>query len=166
MYGCRGDPLHLIVDSFGKIVMDVWTVKRQETAALQASLETRIRRLQNREARVEAAFLYEGSIDRLAYERQRDALREAIALASIELEEATADDVDVEALLRFSEAVLTDSARLSLDAPPERKRSVQWALFPRGLRVRDGAFGTVTTSLVFNYFGEQFRYGVPNGGCA
>ena len=64
--------------------------------------------------------------------------------------------MDVEALLRFSEDVLCNIARLWQDAPAEQKLKLQAALFPEALRMRDGAFGTVVTSLAFKHFGGDF----------
>jgi hypothetical protein len=63
------------------------------------------------------------------------------------------NELDIEGLLRFSEDVLCNAARLWTDAAPEQKQRLQAALFPQGLRMRDGGFGTVVTSLAFKYFG-------------
>ena len=98
-------------------------------------------------------FAYERKIDARTYERQRDDLRQAITLATLELEDSRAADVDVEALLRFSERVLCNAAALWQDAPLDQRQRLQAALFPEGLRMRDGGFGTVVTSLAFKYFG-------------
>jgi hypothetical protein len=46
--------------------------------------------------RIDEAFLHERSIDRQTYERQRDQLREQLALAEIELADAVLDQFDVE----------------------------------------------------------------------
>lgn len=60
---------------------------------------------------------------------------------------ARADDLDVAGLLRFSEDVLCNAAPVWMDAPAEQKLRLQAALFPQGLRMRDGASGTVVTTL-------------------
>jgi hypothetical protein len=73
---------------FREIVLDVWKGRRREAAAIEATLSARLGELQRREALLEAAFLYEGKIDAQAYERQRDDLRNAMAMATIELEDA------------------------------------------------------------------------------
>ena len=124
---------------FRDIVLDVWNGRTREAAAVQAALSTRVGELQRREGLLDSAFLYERKIDARTYERQRDDVRQALTLATIELEDARAADVDVEALLRFSEGGLCNAAALWRDAPLEK--SLQAALFPEGLRMRDGRFG-------------------------
>jgi hypothetical protein len=102
---------------------------------------------------VERAFLFDKHIDHATYERQRNELRDAMTMVTIELENVRSNELDIEGLLRFSEDVLCDAARLWTDAAPEQKQRLQAALFPQGLRMRDGGFGTVVTSLAFKYFG-------------
>jgi hypothetical protein len=120
---------------FGEIVLDVWESRRREGAQMQQALHTRINELERRETLLESAFLYEGRVDRETYERQRGVLREALAMARLEFEDACAEDLDVDALLRFSEDVLCNSAQVWLDAPLEQKQRLQAALFPEGLRI-------------------------------
>ena len=64
-----------------------------------------------REAVLEEAYLYQQKIDRATYELQRDLLRETVALATIELQDATLDEIDVEGVLRFAEHFLAHSTR-------------------------------------------------------
>jgi hypothetical protein len=116
---------------FRDIVLDVWKGRTREAAAVEAALLARIQELQRREALLESAFLYESKIDAATYERQREDLRSATALATIELGDARAVALDVEALLRFSEDVLCNAARLWTDAAPDQKQRLQAALFPR-----------------------------------
>jgi hypothetical protein len=60
-------------------------------------------------------FWHEQSIDRQTYERQRDLLREQLALAEIELSAATENQLDVEGLLVFAEHLLMSAARLWIE---------------------------------------------------
>jgi len=98
---------------------------------------------------LEEAFLYERRIDAAAYERQRDKLRESIALIRIELEEARIEEIDVEGILGYAKHVLSNAAELWTDATPEQKQRLQLAIFPQGLRFRDGRIGTAVTCLAF-----------------
>jgi len=148
---------------FREIVLEVWSVRRRDAADVAAALLARMGDLKGRETLLERAYIYDQKIDAEAYERQRDDLRCAMTMAAIELEDARANDLDVEALLRFSENVLCNAAGLWQDAAPDQKQRLQAALFPKGLRMRDGGFGTVVTSLAFKYFGEN---GGGNSGMA
>src|SRR5689334_15589708 len=64
---------------------------------------------------LEEAFVFEKRIDSVNYDRQRDKLREDVALARIELTDAELETIDVEGLLGLAEYVLTDAARLWLE---------------------------------------------------
>jgi hypothetical protein len=103
---------------------------------------------------LEEAFLYRKKIDTATYERQRDAIREQVALATIDLDEARHEEADVEGLLGFAEHVLTNAARLWIEATPEQKTRLQRSLFPEGLRLRDGKIGTVVTCMAFTQLQE------------
>jgi hypothetical protein len=107
--------------------------------------------------------LYRKEIDRATYERQRDKLREDIALVRIELEDAKLEEIDIEGLLGFAEHVLTNAARLWIEASPEQKTRLQQVLFPNGLTLQDGKFGTATTCFAFTQLTEIFS---PDSGVA
>ena len=134
---------------FKAIVLDVWKTRQADAGKLLADLESRLAELRRRESVLEEAFLYEKRIDSASYERQRDKMREDIALARIELEDARIDEIDIEGLLGFAEHVLGNAARLWMEAPPEQKQKLQEVLFPEGLRLKDGRFGTAVTCLAF-----------------
>jgi hypothetical protein len=55
-----------------------------------------------------------------------------MALASIDLEAAGQEEIDVEGLLGFAEYVLTNAARLWMEATAEQRPRLQCALFPEG----------------------------------
>jgi hypothetical protein len=59
---------------------------------------------------VDEAFLHQRSIDRQSYERQRDQLREQLALAEMELSATTEERLDVEGVLAFAEHLLAHAA--------------------------------------------------------
>lgn len=70
-------------------------------------------------------------------------------LVRIELEDAKLDEIDLEGVLGFAEHVLTNAARLWMEAFPERKARLQQVLFPNGLTLQDGKFGTATSCFAF-----------------
>ena len=93
--------------------------------------------------------MYEKRIDATSYERQRDKLREEIALVRIEVEDARIEEIDVEGLLGYAEHVLMNAAALWRQATPDERQRLQRAIFPTGLRFRNGAFGSAITCLAF-----------------
>ena len=95
-------------------------------------------------------------------------LTSAELLASlIELEDARLDQIDVEGLLGFAEYVLTNAARLWMEATAEQRPRLQRALFPEGLRLtrrndwnRRNVHGL---HAVTNKRRPRFTFGVPRG---
>ncbi len=144
---------------FRAIVLDGWKRRRAEAGQAQTELEARVAHLQRREAMLEEAFLYEKRIDAKTYERQRDTMREDIALVRIELEDARLEEIDVEGLLGFAEHLLGNAARLWMEATAEQKQRLQRVLFPQGLRLKNGQFGTAVTCLAFKQLLENGKQG-------
>jgi hypothetical protein len=101
--------------------------------------------------------------DPQTYERQRDQLREQLALAEMELSEAVLSQLDVEGVLAFAEHVLTNAARLLMELGLDQKQQLQQALFPEGLRFDGEEFGTAVTCLAFKQLDEN---GKPKSGVA
>lgn len=139
---------------FRAIVLDVWKNRSADASRLRSSLEARLTDLRGREALLEDAFLYEKRIDVVTYERQRDKMREDIALVRIELEDARLEEIDVEGLLAFAEHVLGNAARLWKETIGHQRQRLQNVLFPEGLRLKEGRFGTAVTCLVFTQLAE------------
>jgi site-specific DNA recombinase len=134
---------------FKAIVLDVWKTKLIEAERVKTLLETRLEGLRRRATALDEAYLYDRKIDAQTYEAQRDKLREEIALARMELEDVKLNALDVEGLLGFAEHILTNAARLWIEASPAHRSRLQSVLFPEGLRFSDGRFGTATTCLAF-----------------
>lgn len=65
---------------FKLIVLDVWRRRLAGTATAKAALEGRLAELRRREEVLETAYLFEKRVDATTYDRQRDKLREDIAL--------------------------------------------------------------------------------------
>ncbi len=152
---------------FRAVVLDVWKKRVALAGTVRDDMEARLAGLRHREAQLDEAYVYEKRIDSGTYERQRDKLREDIALCRIELQDARVDEIDVEGLLGFAEHVLSAASRLWLEASADGKQRLQRALFPEGLRFRDGRFGTAVTCLAFTQLaeagGDESRMASPTG---
>jgi site-specific DNA recombinase len=134
---------------FRAVVLDLWKERCAAAGSLRADLERRLLDLQHREEVLDEAFLFKKQIDSQTYERQRDKLREDVALARIELEGARLDEIDVEGILGFAEHVLGNAAALWMNASPELRQRLQRVFFPEGLRFTDGKIGTAVTCFAF-----------------
>jgi hypothetical protein len=152
---------------FRAVVLDVWKERCALAGSLREDLERRLLDLGHREELLDEAFLYKKQIDSQTYERQRDKLREEVALTRIELEDARLDEIDVEGILGFAEHVIGNAARIWTNASPDQKQRLQRVFLPEGLRFKGGRIGTVVTCLAFNQIAAN-RDGdsglaVPNG---
>ena len=134
---------------FRAIVLDVWRLRSASAGALRQDLEAKVADLKRRESLLDEAYLYDQRIDRSTYERQRDALRESVALVSMELQDAKLEEIDVEGILGFAEFAVTNAARLWTEASLEQKQRLQRVLFPLAVRLKDGKVGTSVTCFAF-----------------
>jgi len=134
---------------FDAIVLDVWKHRQNDVEKLRRNLENVVSQKKKRLDRIDEAFLHERSIDRQTYERQKDQLREQLALAEIELNDAVLDQLDIDGVLAFAEHVVTNAARLWIELDLVQKQRLQQTLFPEGLRFVGEKFGTAATCLAF-----------------
>ena len=139
---------------FKEIVLDVWKRHEADAIKLRKALEWRGTALQRRLDRLEETFIYKSSIDQATYDRQRDKLREEMALAEIDLYDARLDHLDVEGILGFAGHLLTNAARIWAEASLDQRQRLQQVFFPEGLRFDGEAFGTAVTCLAFKDFEE------------
>src|SRR5262249_25391880 len=104
---------------------------------------------------LDAAFLYERTIDIDTYDRHRDKLRGELTLAQMARRVPRAPrSVDVEDILAFAERVLPSASNLWVRSSLDQKQRLQQVFFPDGIRF-DGKrlIGTGTPLPVLNYLG-------------
>jgi hypothetical protein len=137
------------------VVLDVWKQRQRESERLRTDLERTVHQKRARLDRIEEAFLHERSIDRTTYQRQRDQLREQLALAEEELNDAVINQLDIEGVLAFAEYVFTNPGRFWMELGLEQKQRFQQVMFPDGLRFDGEKFGTAVTCLAFKRLDES-----------
>jgi hypothetical protein len=118
---------------------------------IRESVEKRLTQIRAKLRRLDEAFLYESSIDRTTYEKQRERLREERPLAELELSEARVEQFDIDSALAKAISVPNNASALWIDASFEDRVRLQEVLFPQGL-VWDGVgFQTPITCSSFYY---------------
>lgn len=142
-------PVSAYMRLFGAIVTDVWRQRHVDAEATRARMEAVVYEKRRRLDRLDEVFVFERRIDEQTYKRQRDLLRDELALAETELNEAVIEHLDVEGVLAFAEHLLADAARLWVELRLEQKQQLQKALFPEGLEFDGEQFGTAATAFVF-----------------
>jgi hypothetical protein len=70
---------------FRAVVLDAWAERESEARGLRERHESRVKTLQERLELLEDAFIYRRAIDQETFDRQRDKLREELALAEIDV---------------------------------------------------------------------------------
>jgi hypothetical protein len=136
---------------FKAIVLDVWKSQQAEANKVTEALRRRIASIAQRKNYLVDAYVYERKIDQETYQNQLDRLREEQVLADMELNEASIDELDIEALVNFATSVLDDTSRFWSTATLEQKRRFQKVLFPEGITFDGKRFGTATTCFAFSY---------------
>lgn len=113
-----------------------WKALQTEARKVAGANVRRVAVIQQRLDRLDEAFLFAKSIDQQTYDRQRHKLREEQALARIDQHASALDNLDVEAILSFAEAVLPSSARMWVQASLDQRQRLQKVLFADGLVCR------------------------------
>jgi hypothetical protein len=100
---------------------------------------------------LDRCFIFDRTIEKTAYQRQRDRLRAEITVAELELGDARFDELEVEGVLAFAEHVFGNLVALWTNADANDRRRIQEAVFPSGL-VWDGErIGTAVTIPAFSW---------------
>jgi len=101
---------------------------------------------------LDAAFLFERSIDIETYDRHAEKLREELTLARIDGHSGQLDELDVEGILAFAERVLPRAADLWVQASLEQRQRFQQLFVPDGIAFDGKGFvGTGVTAPAFSY---------------
>jgi hypothetical protein len=132
---------------FRAVVLDAWKDRQGGARSLREGLQARVEGINRRLEQLEEKFIYANAIDQTTYDRQRDKLREELALVRLELKEAKVEEIDLEGVLAFTEHVVRDAARLWIEATLEQKVRLQGVFFPDGLPFDGQRFGTASTCL-------------------
>jgi hypothetical protein len=133
-------------------ILHVWEERRAEAKDRVAEQEKHVKIIQQKLDRLDEAFLFAQSIDATSYERQRDRLREDLALAQIDHHAETVDELDVQGILAFAERVLPRASDLWVQASLDYKQRLQQLFFPEGIAYDGIRFNrTAVTAPLFNY---------------
>jgi hypothetical protein len=136
---------------FRAVVADVWKSEQTNAQLLSKAAERRIVALNEQSERLDRCFIFDRTIDKAAYQRQRDRLRTEITVAELELGDARFDELEVEGVLAFAESVFGNMIALWTKADTDDRRRIQETVFPNGL-VWDGEqIGTVVTIPAFSW---------------
>lgn len=117
-------------------VLDAWQLETEQAREASAVARRRVAEIELKRAQLDEAFIYRHAIDDATYRAQRDALRSALTVATLDASEAASDALDVDGMLTFAEHVLEHAGALwTMETSPARRVALQWLLFPAGFRV-------------------------------
>lgn len=129
-----------------RTVLDVWRTAQDEATTAERAARRLLESLEARARRLDDAFLNDQAIDEETYRTQRDTLREDLAIAKMELADATVEGIDVEGMLAFAQHALTHASALWTAAGSVEERvQVQWTFFPDGLTLAGVSKATTAT---------------------
>jgi site-specific DNA recombinase len=114
-------------------VLAAWRALQGEARSTAAAAERQTKTIQQRLDCLDDAFLFAQAIDQETYTRQRNKLREELALARIDQHGAALEELDVEGILGFAEQVLPNAAQLWAQASLDHRQRLQQVFFPEGI---------------------------------
>lgn len=135
---------------FREVVLDAWHQRLEGAREMQDRLRARISTIEERMTALDETYIFRRGIDQPTYERHRDQLREELALANLELQDARVEELDIDAVIGYAEQLLVNAARMWTDASVAQKQRIQQAIFPQGLSFEGDCFRTAPTCLAFN----------------
>jgi site-specific DNA recombinase len=135
---------------YREIVLDVWRKKQGDSQQAQSVLSRKVKELRENKTKLEEAYVYQRAIDAATYQEMHAKLAEELTLAEMELRDAQAEEIEIEAVLDFAQAVLLNASNLWKAAPSEQKQRLQQVLFPDGVTYSGGNYRTGVTCLLFS----------------
>ena len=91
---------------FRAVVADVWKSDQAEAQSVRRAADRRIEELKAQSDKLDRSFIFDGAIDKAAYQRQRDRLRAEITVAEVELGDARSDELGIEVFSRLLSSCL------------------------------------------------------------
>ena len=144
----RLEPTAGVMRLFREIVLDVWKTRGEEARRARGTLQARVDRLLDRKNKLFDLRL-DGKLDEASFDEQLERLQDQIGELRLQLAEAQAEELDVEAMLDFAEYALRNAARLWQGFDVHQRMRFQRLLFPEGLTFDGDVFGTAKISPVF-----------------
>lgn len=140
---------------FRAVVVDVWRAEQDKARDLRKLRTARVAELQERPERLEEAFIYARSISQAVNQKQGDRVQQELTDAELHLDEARAQQWDVEGIVAFAEHLIANLAALWLDANLQQRQAIQRSIFPEGLPFDGQQFGTAATCLAFKHLRDS-----------
>ncbi len=84
---------------FREVILDACRERQRDAHAVRQDLQRRAEAIRERLDALDDAFIFRKVIDQSSYERQRDKLREDLALVELDLQQATLAEIDFEGVL-------------------------------------------------------------------
>ncbi len=131
-------------------LQEIWNDLRSAAHQEAAAIRRRIADLDRRKKRFIEAYVVDQSIERETYQTEVAAADENLTLLTLELHDATIEDLDLEASLGFANHILTRTAAIWKAATADQKRRLQVLLFPEGLTFDGEQLGTPVTACIFS----------------
>jgi site-specific DNA recombinase len=145
---------------FTEIVLDVWRNRKEAAADELKESKRREAAIIQKQDKLDQAFLFDQSIDRDSYIRQRDALRLDLLVGKVIVADDELEDAEVEAVLAFAQRAIGTASMFWLEGDLAFRLRLQNTFFPVGLTYTENGFMEPRTSFAFSYLRQLGRIGV------
>jgi hypothetical protein len=133
-------------------VLNAWSERKAQVQQRATSVEQRTKSVRQKLDRLEEAFIFDRTIDRDTYERQKARLREDIADAQVDQQTSELEEIDAGGFLAFAQRVLPRASELWVHSTLDQRQRLQQLFFPDGIAFDGKRFDrTAVSTPAFNW---------------
>jgi hypothetical protein len=136
--------------AFRVVLRDVWSAKKADARAMATTLKHKIAATAETQQRLLKKFIETDVIPAELFSAENARLNAEKTKAEGELANLDSEELDIEAVARFAEALAVDPSRAWNTANLDQKQRLQKLYFPSGLQFSAGKFGTPATGWFFS----------------
>src|SRR5262249_52670897 len=148
----RLQPTPRYMHMLSEAVLNAWSERKAQVQQRAASVEQQTKSLRQKLDRLEEAFIFDRTIDRDTYERQKVRLREDVADAQIDQQASELEEIDATGILAFAQRVLPRASELWVHSTLDQLHPLEHFFFPGGFFFDEKRFArTAVSTPAFNW---------------
>ncbi len=159
----RIKPTEKLQQLFRLVVKDVFENKLSEKVSSKKTIEQNLRKLEEQKVRIEE-LLEQGVYDVDKYRLKISKISPEIETLKINISETNIEIYDLETYVNYALQFINNLPDYWLQLPPEAKHKLNWAIFPKGLKIQNGKVTTDELASIYTDIQEIAKHRVTNGG--
>ena len=147
-------PAPNIAETFSRCITEEYEIVRSTGRQRESQLRKRLKEIEERQHQLVDAHVFRGTISEEIFKRELEQLEKDEQSARDHIESIATEMPATPEVLRLACDCIADAEHVWVTAPPDLKRRFQTLVFPEGVTLRDGKFGTPTLSPIFELVGS------------